>query len=60
MKNEPKRTQEMFQGGIGRCDPQEWGACRERVGMRAGKSGDIKGGGVAVPCFDLSDDRPQA
>ncbi len=48
VKDEPKRTQEIFEGGIDQLDPQEWIAYYERAGARAGKSFDIKGGGGTV------------
>ena len=48
VKDEPRRAQEIFEGGIDQLDPQEWIAYYERAGARSGKSFDIKGGGGTV------------
>ena len=46
VKDEPRRTQEIFEGGIDQFDPQEWVDYYKNAGQRAGKSFDLDGGGT--------------
>lgn len=48
VKDQPARTQEIFEGGIDQFDPEEWIAYYRRAGERAGKPFDPHAAGGTV------------
>jgi acetyl-CoA acetyltransferase len=48
VREQPAKTQEIFEGGIDQFDPEEWIAYYRRAGARAGKDFDPNRGGGTV------------